>query len=142
MMKSTPNWQPLSALPMMASMVSEQLADVQQQLDTLKSVQSRPHVLDEATVERMLQVYGEQDAFLWVYDEQVMRWQREALTNEQRLMLEGMAQQLIELNSALTEILSMAEAFKGKTIESILGKSDLEIAMEFLSEDLQPPSER
>lgn len=142
MMKSTPNWQPLSALPMMASMVSEQLADVQQQLDTLKSVQSRPHVLDNETVERMLQVYGEQHTFLWVYDEQVMRWQREALTNEQRLMLEEMAQQLIELNSALTEILSMAEAFKGKTIESILGKSDLEIAMEFLSEDLQPPSER
>jgi hypothetical protein len=142
MMKSTPNWQPLSALPMMASMVSEQLADVQQQLDTLKSVQSRPHVLDKATVERMLQVYGEQHAFLWVYDEQVMRWQREVLTNEQRLMLEEMAQQLIELNSALTEILSMADAFKGKTIESILGKSDLEIAMEFLSGDLQPPSER
>jgi hypothetical protein len=90
----------------------------------------------------MLQVYGEQHAFLWVYDEQVMRWQREVLTNEQRLMLEGMAQQLIELNSALTEILSMADAFKGKTIESILGKSDLEIAMEFLSGDLQPPSER
>jgi hypothetical protein len=142
MMKSTPNWQPLSALPMMASMVSEQLADVQQQLDTLKSVQSRPHVLDKATVERMLQVYREQHAFLWVYDEQVMRWQREVLTNEQHLMLEGMAQQLIELNSALTEILSMADAFKGKTIESILGKSDLEIAMEFLSGDLQPPSER
>lgn len=126
----------------MASMVSEQLADVQQQLDTLKSVQSRPHVLDKATVERMLQVYGEQHTFLWVYDEQVMRWQREALTDEQRLMLEEMAQQLIELDSALTEILSMAEAFKGKTIESIVGKTDLEIAMEFLSGDLQPPSER
>jgi hypothetical protein len=139
-MKATPNWQPLSALPMMASMISEQLADVQQQLETLQSVQSRPHVLDEATVKRLLQVYREQHAFLWVYDEQVMRWQREPLTQEQSQRLEGMAQQLIELNSALSEILAMAEAFQGKTIESILSKSDLEMAMEWLSGDLQPPS--
>jgi len=140
MTKATPNWQPLSALPMMAAMVSEQLADVRQQLYNLQSVQSRPHVLDDATVKRILQVYGEQQDFLWVYDEQVMRWQREALIPEQRQQLESMAQQLIELNSVLSEILAMAEAFQGKTIDSILSKSDLELAMELLSGDLQPPS--
>jgi hypothetical protein len=140
MTKATPNWQPLSALPMMAAMVSEQLADVRQQLQNLQSVQSRPHVLDDATVKRLLQVYGEQQDFLWVYDEQVMRWQREALTPEQRQQLERMAQQLIELNSVLSEILTMAEAFQGKTIDSILSKSDFELAMELLSGDLQPPS--
>jgi len=140
MTKATPNWQPLSALPMMAAMVSEQLADVRQQLQNLQSVQSRPHVLDDATVKRLLQVYGEQQDFLWVYDEQVMRWQREALTSEQRHQLEHMAQQLVELNSVLSEILAMAKAFQGKTIDSILSKSDLELAMEFLSGNLEPPS--
>jgi len=125
---------------MMAAMVSEQLADVRQQLQNLQAVQSRPHVLDDATVKRLLQVYGEQQDFLWVYDEQVMRWQRETLTSEQRHQLERMAQQLVELNSVLSEILAMAEAFQGKTIDSILSKSDLELAMEFLSGDLQPPS--
>jgi hypothetical protein len=140
MTKATPNWQPLSALPMMVAMVSEQLADVRQQLQNLRAVQSRPHVLDDATVKRLLQVYGEQQDFLWVYDEQVMRWQREALTSEQRQQLERMAQQLIELNSALTEILAMAEAFQGKTLDAILSKSDLELAMEFLSGNLEPPS--
>jgi len=125
---------------MMAAMVSEQLADVRQQLQNLQSVQSRPHVLDDATVKRLLQVYGEQQDFLWVYDEQVMRWQREMLTSEQRQKLESMAQQLIELNSVLSEILAMAEVFQGKTIDSILSKSDIELAMEFLSGDLKPPS--
>jgi hypothetical protein len=140
MTKATPNWQPLSALPMMAAMVSDQLADVRQQLQNLRSVQSRPHVLDDATVKRILQVYGEQRDFLWVYDEQVMRWQREALTPEQRQQLERMAQQLVEVNSVLSEILTMAEAFQGKTIDSVLSKSDFELAMELLSGDLQPPS--
>jgi hypothetical protein len=140
MTKATPNWQPLSALPMMAEVVSEQLADVRQQLQNLQSVQSRPHVLDDATVKRILQVYGEQQDFLWVYDEQVMRWQREALTPEQRQKLESMAQQLVELNAVLSDILAMAEAFEGKTIDSTLSKSDLELAMELLSGDLQPPS--
>jgi len=125
---------------MMATMVSEQLADVRQQLQNLQSVQLRPHVLDDATVKRLLQVYGEQQDFLWVYDEQVMRWQREALTSEQRHQLERMAQQLVELNSVLSAILAMAEAFQGVTIDSILSKSDLELAMEYLSRDLQPPS--
>ena len=50
-----------------------------------------------------------------------------------------MAQQLVELNSVLSEILAMAEAFQRKTIDSVLGKSDLELAMELLSGDLQPP---
>ncbi|MEO0986513.1 MAG: hypothetical protein AAFY20_13300 [Cyanobacteria bacterium J06639_14] len=140
MTKATPNWQPLSALPMMAAMVSEQLADVRQQLQTLQSVQSRPHVLDDAIVKRLLQVYGEQQDFLWVYDEQVMRWQREALTPDQHQRLESMAQQLVELNSVLSETLAMAEAFQGKTIDSILSKSDIELAVELLSGDLQPPS--
>lgn len=140
MTKATPNWQPLSALPMMAAMVSEQLADVRQQLQNLQSVQSRPHVLDDATVKRLLQVYGEQQDFLWVYDEQVIRWKREMLTPDLRQQLERMAQQLVELNSVLSEILAMAEAFQGKTIDSILSKSDLDLAMAFLSGDLQPPS--
>jgi len=125
---------------MMAAMVSEQLADVRQQLQNLRSVQSRPHVLDDATVKRLLQVYGEQQGFLWVYDEQVMRWQREMLTSEQRQKLESMAQQLVELSSVLSDILAMAKAFQGKTIDSILSKSDIELAMEFLSGDLKPPS--
>jgi len=140
MTKATPNWQPLSALPMMAEVVSEQLADVRQQLQNLQSVQSRPHVLDDATVKRILQVYGEQQDFLWIFDEQVMRWQREALTPEQRQQLESMAQQLVELNAVLSDILAMAEAFQGLTIDAILGKSDIELALELLSGELQPPS--
>jgi hypothetical protein len=124
----------------MAKVVSEQLADVRQQLQNLQLVQSRPHNLDDATVKRILQVYGEQQEFLWVYDEQVMRWQREALIPEQRQQLESMAQQLIKLNAVLSEILAIAEAVQGKTIDSTLSKSDFELAMEFLSGDLQPPS--
>jgi len=125
---------------MMAEVVSEQLADVRQQLQNLQSVQSRPHVLDDATVKRILQVYGEQQDFLWIFDEQVMRWQREALTPEQRQQLESMAQQLVELNAVLSDILAMAEAFQGLTIDAILGKSDIELALELLSGELQPPS--
>jgi len=109
-------------------------------LQNLQSVQSRPHVLDDATVKRILQVYGEQQDFLWIFDEQVMRWQREALTPEQRQQLESMAQQLVELNAVLSDILAMAEAFQWLTIDAILGKSDIELALELLSGELQPPS--
>jgi hypothetical protein len=51
-----------------------------------------------------------------------------------------MAQQLVKLNYVLSDILTIAKAFQGETIDSILRKSDLELAIEFLSGDLQPPS--
>lgn len=139
MTKPTPNWQPISALPLLAKMTTEMLSDVEAQLDNLKPAQEQPHVLDDHTVGRLLKVYGEQQEFLWVYDEQVMRWQREALSTDQKEQLDQMEQQLAQLNQALTDILKIANALKGKTIESVLGKSDQEIAMDILSGKLKPP---
>ena len=58
--RPTPNWQPLSMLPLLADMLSAQVEEVDTQLETLKSAQACPHVLDDYTVGRVLKVYGEQ----------------------------------------------------------------------------------
>jgi cell division septum initiation protein DivIVA len=139
MPQPTPNWQPLSMLPMMLSMVSGMLDEVQTQLQSLRAAQERPHVLDDYTVGRVLKVYGEQQDFLWVYEAQLERWQQESLSAEQRQQTEQMAAQLAQLKPGLSEILAIANDLKDKTIESVLSKSDAELALDVLSGKLKPP---
>ena len=52
-----PNWQPISALSMIADMIDGQLEESQEQYTTLLETQQKPHVLDEYTVHRVIQVY-------------------------------------------------------------------------------------
>lgn len=139
MPRPTPNWQPLSMLPTFTKMVAAQLEEVETQLQTLREAQKQPHVLDDYTVGRVLKVYGEQQDFMWVYEAQLERWQKESLSQTQRQQIEQMSQQLKQIEPGLSEILKIAEDLKGKTIESILGKSDVELALDVLSGKIPPP---
>lgn len=139
MPRPTPNWQPLSMLPMMTDMVAGMLDEVNTQIQSLRAAQEKPHVLDDYTVGRVLKVYGEQQDLLWVYEAQLERWQQENLTATQRQQTEQMAAQLAQLKPGLSEILQMAEELKGQTIEAVLGKSDTELALDVLSGKIKPP---
>ena len=139
MPQPTPNWQPLSMLPTMTEMLSGMLDEVNTQLQSLRAAQEKPHVLDDYTVGRVLKVYGEQQDFLWVYEGQLARWQKENLSATQRQQTEQMATQLSQLKPGLGEILEIAGELKGKTIETVLGKSDEELALEILSGQRKPP---
>ena len=96
-------------------------------------------MLDDCTVGRVLKVYREQQDFIWVYEAQLERWQKETLSAAQRQQAEQMASQLAQLKSGLSEILAIADDLKGKTIESVLGKSDEELALDILSGKMNPP---
>lgn len=50
-----------------------------------------------------------------------------------------MSQQLEQIKPGLVEILEIAEDVKDKTIESILGKSDVDLALDVLSGKIPPP---
>lgn len=139
MPRPTPNWQPLSMLPMMADMVAGMLDEVNTQLTSLQQAQAKPHVLDDYTVGRVLKVYGEQQDFVWVYEAQLERWQQETLTAAQQQQTEQMAAQLAQLKPGLSKILQIAEELKGQTIESVLGKSNAELALDILSGKIKPP---
>ena len=47
------NWQPISALPLIASMIDGLLDEVEKQFANLQSCRSKPHVLDNYTVGRV-----------------------------------------------------------------------------------------
>lgn len=135
----TPNWQPLNKLPLIAHLIDGALADNQAQFSNLQQAQTLKTVLDDYTVGRVLQVFGQQKADLWLYKDQLAHWKDQSLTPAQAKEINRLEGQVVQLRAVIDAILSLAEELKQGTIEAILGKSDLELALDLLSGKLHPP---
>ena len=131
--KQTPNWQPISALPMIASMVDSLLEGAQEQYETLQEARDRPYVLNDAIVERIIKVYTAQLADLWLYEGQLARWKKEHLTSAQEQEIGRLDGQVERVRKVLKDILSLADKLKDGTIEKVLAKDDAELALEVLA---------
>lgn len=131
--KPQPNWQPISALPTIAYAIDGMYAGVEQQYPTLLEAKQRPYVLDNATVNRVVNVYTQQQQDLWLFEEQLKRWQAQPLTPSQQQEVTRLEGQLEKLRQHLAAILSVAEELKQGTIETVLEKDDLELGIDFLS---------
>ena len=86
------NWQPLSQMPLIASMIDGALNDTRTHVGTLNEAQA--HVLDNATIDRIERVHNEQMKFVDIYDQQVRRWRT------QKLLPDGTASDVISLNTS------------------------------------------
>lgn len=128
----TPNWQPISFLPSIAEMIDGMLESAQEVHVSLQQACTKPHVMDDYTIERVHQVHGTQLNDLWLYEEQLARWQKGSPTQMQRYEIGRLTDQLTELRQVLTACMALADEMKDGTIEKILAKDDVELALEFL----------
>jgi hypothetical protein len=126
------HWQPISALPLIASMIDGLLDEVEKQNENLQACRSKPHVLDNHTVNRVVQVYTAQSGDVELYEEQLARWKRLNLTPAQLQQVNRLAEQIPTIKARITAILALAEELKGGTIDTILAKSDFELGLEWL----------
>jgi hypothetical protein len=126
------NWQPISALPLIGSMIDGLLDEVEQQYENLRSCQAQPHVLDDYTVGRFIKIYTEQADDVRLYAEQLSRWSGLNVTPSQRREVDRLSEQITRLRERISAILALAAELKGGTLETVLGKSDLEVGLEFL----------
>lgn len=138
MSKPAVNWQPLSTLPLIASMIDGMLEDAEQQYATLVQCRPTPHLLDDATVDRVNQVYSEQAEFLGLYEEQFARWSKLVLSQAQREEVNRLTTELPLLSTRIAAILALAKELKHGTIEAVLAKSDLELGLEALFSKNKP----
>ena len=126
------HWQPISALPLIGSMIDGLLDEVEKQYANLQTCRPKPHVLDNDTVARVIEVYSAQADDVWLYEEQLSRWRNLNLTLAQREEVDRLAAQIPTLRERITALLALAEELKGGTIETVLAKSDLELGLEWL----------
>src|SRR2546428_615065 len=127
-----PTWHPISALPMVGSVITGMLESAEDQAHLLLEAEEHSYALDDATVARLIRVYSEQAADHWLFEEQLRRWGARLLSPEQRQEVEHLSQAAARLKQVTAAILLMGEALKSQTIESLLAKSDLEVGLEEL----------
>src|SRR5262249_57930329 len=70
-MAEQPDWQPISRLPLIVSMIDGMLQDAEEHYQTLLQAAPKPHVLDDYTVGRVFEVFGRQKDDLWLFEEQL-----------------------------------------------------------------------
>ena len=120
-------------LPMLSTMISGQLEEAKNQYGNLLQAQPKPYVLNDEIVERVIKVFSEQLDFICLYENQISKWQHEeTLTTKLEADLSKSQMQLKELSKVITNILALADELKNGTIEKVMGKSDLELGLEFL----------
>jgi len=133
MAKAEPvNWQPISQMPLIASMIATSLADTQEHLGTLAEARNRPHALDDATIDRVEQVHTEQMEFIGIYGQQITRWRAEQPSSARISELDRMDSQNQQLRDVTKAVLDLAGELRKGTIDRVLGMSDLELGLQTL----------
>ena len=126
-------------MPTIAFIIDGMLNEAQEQHRTLSEVRDKPHVLDDATVDRVLEVYTTQLEDIWLFDEQLSRWKKGRLDPVQRQEVGRLTKEVEELREACQQIISLAAEIKKGTIDRILEKSDFELGMDILTGKTKPP---
>ena len=126
------NWQPISQLPLIASMITASLNDTREHLGTLSKAKDRPHVLDDATLNRVEQVHTEQMDYVEIYAQQIGRWRNERPSAAQARELDRMDNQNRQLRDITADVLALAGELRNGTIERVLGMSDIELGLRYL----------
>ncbi len=121
MAKTEPvNWQPISQIPLIASMISTSLTETREHLGTLTKAKDRPHVLDDATIDRVEQVHAEQMEFAAIYSQQIARWRAGKPSPARIIELDRMDIQNKQLREATKAVLDLAGELRKGTIDRVL----------------------
>ena len=133
--RGEPNWQPVTAVTMMAGMLTGQLAANREQLELLGRARREPRLLDDATVDRVKKVFGVQRDDMWLWEENGRRWQALDLDTATRAQVDGYMSLAAQFATTSTEVLALADEIAGGTINKVMAKSDLELGIEALRRD-------
>ena len=126
------NWQPISQMPLVASMIDGALSDTRDHIQTLTKARAQPHVLDDATIDRIERVHGEQLEFVDIYAEQIQRWRTEGPSAAQTRELDRLEEQNRRLRQVTTDVLALAHELRKGTIDRIMAMSDHELGLQAL----------
>ena len=125
-------WQPVREVPLVARMIDDALDDAREHLGTLAQARLRPHVLDEATIDRVERVHAEQMELVGICAQQIGRWRTETPSADQRRELDRMEAQNQQLRAATADVLALAGELRKGTMERTLGMSDLDLGLQAL----------
>src|SRR5574343_496040 len=131
-------WHPISMLPTFTFMVDGMLEESMVQLDNLRQAVAKPYVLDDATLNRVFDLYDKQLDDQRYFLEQFSRWQQDRLSAAQTQEVNRLIKQSATLKEVNEEILQIANSIKHETIDQILAMDEMELAIAVLSGKIKP----
>lgn len=124
--------QPLSMLPTISVSIEGMLKECKIMYKMLKEAEPKPHVLDNATVLPIIEAYEKHGENYDIFDKQLKHWQNEKLNDSQKTEINRLIKQMKILRKVDKDVLDLANKLKENTIEKILARDDIELAMEVL----------
>lgn len=121
-MNFTPRWKPISHLPVFACSVDGWVENLQEQYKTILPTKDRPHSMDDYTIGLIFEVIGKQKDDLWMWEEQLSRWEKLDLDRKQQSEFKRLKGQNALIKNLIESILALAEELKDHTIEKVMAK--------------------
>ena len=130
-----PRWQPISQLPVLASLIADMLETSQEQQKTFQEIRPQPHVMDDATVNRGIRVYQQQIEDLRLYERLLKHWRRQDPTDEQQAAIEQLAGQISHLKDVDRSNLALLREIRKGTINRVMEMSDVDLGIKMAGLD-------
>lgn len=127
--RGEPRWNPITRLDEIALAVDSQIDALFDMYENLYESRDTPYMLDDALIDRAIELYTEVLDDAWVFEEQLERWSREKLTKAQKSEVERLTEQMMIYRKVCHEALKLAEELKKGTIDRILRINDDGTAM-------------
>lgn len=126
-------------IPRLLEVTSETLEGSKEQLINLSAAKEKPYVLDDEIISRSENLYKAQVEDAEFYLAQVKYWKGCKLTEEEWRRIHEIEDKTNELIKANKEILDILQYCKKYTIDKILAKDDMELAIDVLSGKIPSP---
>jgi hypothetical protein len=127
-----PNWQPISQLHLVASLIDGGVEEAAAQRQILTEARTRSHLLDDATLDRVDRVYREEQEWLAVCEEQLRRWRQDRPSTADAREIGRLAEEIERLKPIVAEILALSGEIRTGTIDRIMEMSDAELGLKVL----------
>lgn len=118
---------PISFLPTYTELILGALAQTEEQYASFAAAKDKPHVLDDALVDRALKLYQEQLSFISLHEQQLNWWRSENISDAQRYQVKDLLARLPSLRAKTEALLALLAELRQGTIDRILEMSDEEL---------------
>ncbi|MFU7501953.1 MAG: hypothetical protein ACE1S7_00390 [Candidatus Tisiphia sp.] len=137
--KQQPIFHPLSMIATISAIVKGMLEASEEQLKNMTTVIDRPHVLDDEIINRSVKLYNKQNTDIEFFLEQCRRWRKDNPSVTTLVEIETIEDNTQKLRNINNQLLVIIDKCKDLTINKILAKDDMELAIEFLTGKLPFP---
>ena len=139
MQKQQPTFHPISKASSFLEITGGMLKSAKEQLVNMENIQNQPHILDDELINRSVKLFTAQNKDLDLFLQQCSLWREKELTEIQQYQVTTIEENVNSLIKINNQILDIVDKCKNSTIDKILAKDDIELALDALSGKITLP---